>query len=233
MTEAPISLDQLGQISPEKTPSFVSIEGVNKETGYEYSFGFISKHPDGPYIKIDTKPRHVFLEKGTEQEAQDALVGLAQQIRRRSGGVINIHPFYGAVWGTKLTPVSPGFLTDSKQPDEDLTMFVYLTDSGYKFDDKLTKQALDIGQVITVPGPKAANFLAYQNAEKANPNQSDRDQAIVNKLGDRWDAEFKKYNNPKDIPQAMKPTPGNIVKLMRQLESEAGMTDLTVTRVAS
>jgi len=233
MTESLISLDQLGEISPEKTPPFVLIEGLNNDTGYEYSFGFIAEHPDGSYIKIDTEPRRVFLEKGTEQEAQDALINLAQQVRRKSGGVISIHPFYGAVWGTKLTPVSPGFLTDSEQPDENLTMFVYLRDSGYKFDANLTKQALDIGAVVSIPGPKAADLLAYTKVAKANPNQSDRDIALVNKLGDRWDAEFKEYNNPGNIPQAMKSTPGNIVKLMRQLESETGMTDLTVTRVAS
>lgn len=233
MTEAQISLDQLRQISSEKIPPFVLIEGLNKETGYEYSFGFIAEHPNGPYIKIDTEPRRTFLEKGTEQEAQDALVDLAQQVRRKSGGVISIHPFYGAVWGTKLTPVAPGFLTDSEQPDENLTMFVYLRDSGYKFDDNLTRQALDIGAVVVIPGPKAADLLAYTKAAKANPNQSDRDIALVNKLGERWDAEFNKYNQPTGIPQAMKPTPGNIVKLMRQLESEANMADLTVTRIAS
>lgn len=209
-------------------PSFILIEGKNPSTGYTYDFSFIFEHPDGPYIKIDSERRGDFLAKGTEQQAQDALIELAQQIRQQSGGVFSIHPFHGAVWGTKLTPVAPGFLTDFKQLDEGLTMFVHLSDAGDRFDSRLTETALEIGTVVSIPSPQSDQLLTYMQTPKVNPNQTDRDQAIANGLGERWDAEFTRYHQAGDVPPAMSLDATNIVKLMRELEENTAITDLTV-----
>lgn len=220
-TERPgsnLTLEQLGAISPEVAPSFVRIEGGSVSTGYVYDFGFTFDHPHGPYIKIDTEHRSAYLTRGTEQQAQDALVVLAQQTRRRSGGSFDIHPFYGAVYGTKLTPVSPGFLTDSAGMDQGLSMIIYLTDAGDKFDGRLIRKALAIGTTVTILDPKA------------NPNQSCRNQAIANGLSARWNDEFRRYNQDR-VPTAMTLNPRNIVGLMQSVERDAGLTNLAVTRI--
>jgi len=119
-----ISVEELA--STPMNPDMVSVwaEGVNPQTGYEYGYVFVFDHPNGSYIKIDSEKREAFLEKGTEEEAQVAIIGIAQATRRISGGEIGIHPYHGAVWGTKLTPIVPVFMTDLEEPNDELTMFV-------------------------------------------------------------------------------------------------------------
>lgn len=228
MRETPspkLTLEQIGEVL---NPLHFSIEGRDPVTGYTYNFGFIFDHPNGPYIKIDTEPRRAFLAKGSEQQAQDALVDLTQQTRKRSGGVLGVHPFYGAVWGTKLNTVAPDFLTDLEHLDEDLSMLIHLTDTKEEFDEKLTQESIEIGTVVAIPGHKSNRLLEYMRTPKSNPNQEDRDTAIANGLEERWDAEFKKYHKTGDVPPAMILNPDNIVRLMRKLESEVGITDLAV-----
>ena len=47
---------------------------------------------------------------------------------------------------------------------------------------------------------EAGRLLEYMRAPKANPNQFDRDQAIANGLGARWDDEFRRYNQDRCTP---------------------------------
>ncbi len=226
-----LTLEQLGTILPEAAPSYVRIEAKNASTGYTYDFGFISEHPSGPFIRITTETRESFLTKGTEEQAQDALIELVHQTRRKSGGSLSIHPFYGAVWGTKLTPVAPGFCTDIVSLQDNLASIIYLTNAGEEYDQQLTNEALEIGTVVAIPGPMSERYLRYIQAAKANPNQADRDIAVTNGLGQRWDDEFKKLNRPEDDQPAMALTPNNIVRLMRDLEKDAGLSGLSVAKV--
>lgn len=211
-------------------------EGVSPTTGHEYDYVFVFEHPKGHYIKIDSEARQEFLKKGTEEEAQVALIGVAQATRRISGGAFDIHPFYGAVWGTKLETVAPDFLTDLARPDEDLTMIVNLTDAGSKFDDASTREAMAIGTTVVIPSAAGDRMLRYMQAPKANPNQRNRDQAITNGLGARWDAEFAKFNisarfGKNRIPKAMEMNPQNIANLLRRLGQSGVLTEIDVTAV--
>lgn len=222
--------------TPHADITSVWAEGVSPETGHEYDYVFVFDHPKGQYIKIDSEERQEFLKKGTEEEAQVALIGVAHATRRLSGGAFDIHPFYGAVWGTKLETVAPDFLTDLARPDEDLTMFVNLTDAGNKFDDASTREAMAIGTTVACPSAADSRMLRYMEAPKANPNQCNRDQAVINNLGDRWDAEFAKFNKAARfgkgrIPKAMEMNPQNIANLLRGLGSRGVLTEIDVTAV--
>lgn len=237
VVEAP-SLQELAH-TPSEDVFSVWAEGVNPDTGYEYDYVFVFEHPKGQYIKIDSEKRREFLEKGTEEEAQAALIGVAQATRKISGGAFDVHPFHGAVWGTRLTPVAPDFvLTDFEELDEDLTMFVNLTDAGNKFDDSSTREALEIGTTVVGPSPEADRFFRYMRAvtAAANPNQKHRDQAIQNGLGERWDAEFAKFNRSRRfgrgrIPKAMEMSPANIAKVLSKLGQQGVLAEIDVTAV--
>lgn len=215
--EIPRTLSQLEHFPLTEALEHVRIEGRSRVTGLAYDFWFIFNHPHGPYIKIDSPQRHVFLSRFTERDVQDDIEQLAQETRKRSGGVFNIHPFYGAVWGTKLTPVAPNFLTDLPQPDENLMMLIYLSETAKVFSRALTRQAEKIGTVVVIPSQKASNMLEYMQAAQLYPNQTGRDQAIVNRLGDRWDAEYQRFNTD-SVPYAMTLNLRSIVGVMRSLE---------------
>ncbi len=227
----PQKYEEPDRVSPEARLSVVSIEGRNSASGYTYGFGFIFDHPvNGPYIRIDTEQRQSFLSKGSEQQAQDALIALGQQTRQSSGGYFNVHPFQGAVWGTKLTPVAPGFLTDAAEPGGYLTMFIDLHDADDRFDNKWIRKALEIGTNATIPGSKSRKVIDYIQAPKPD-NQPGRNQAIENGLGGRWDKEFRRFHKGVDVPPAITLSPRSIIGLMRQLENNAALTDLVVWRI--
>lgn len=223
------TLQEVNREFSEFHPICVVVEGTNKTTGFNYKFGFIFEHPDGPYIKIDSEDRRDFLLKGTEREAQDALIELSETMRERTGGYYNIHPFYGAVYGTRLTPVAPGFMKDLARPDEGLGTIIFLNDFGDRFDEGLTKIAIEIGMTVEFPSEKAEKFREYLRAQNPSSNQRSRDKAIVNKLGDRWDTENKAFNGRKTQPHAMDLTVDNIVKVMGYLETNAGISDIVVS----
>lgn len=238
-----ISFDQLRDVSPTEFYA-VDLNGVNPATGYEYEICFFrADEPHEPGIHVSTEKRVSFLGKGSEEQAEGALVDLSQRVRKLSGGIFRIHPFYGGVYGTKIDPVSPGFLVDLALMDEGLSTSIVLSDEGYGFDDKSTREALDIGLTVEVPGPKSQQLLAYLSTPKRNPNQRERDQAVGNDLGERWDAEFHRFNGPqrrwlrRTVPQAMEVTPATVTSLVRNLGDQALFTEVTVgtlrTREAS
>ncbi len=233
-----------GSNYPNSKLGAVLTHGVNKNTGYEYSVGFIIDHPNAPYLKVDTEKRKDFLKKGSEREAEDALKEVAFAMRSKTGGYFDIHPFYGAIFGTHFNPI-----TDfcKGREDENLSTIVHLTNNGRKFDSGLTNEAVSMGTVIAFPGPNAQRFMDYtERVNRKNPNQRNRGQAMANGLGEEWDAEFEKYNpqekrqglmarifsgkEQSGIPTAMDLTQNKVAGFIDYLQEELGFTDLKVTQ---
>lgn len=185
-------------------------------------------HPSAPMIKLDTPTRQDFLRRNSEAESQIALERLARETILRTGGFVNIHPFYGAVWGTKLTPVSPGFLTDLPNLDESLSIFIYVNNQAGDFNDELTKAAKVIGNVFVSGTSRAAAHRLYNESAAQFPNQRHRDQAITNGLGQKWDKEFVRIHRDLLIPQAIELTPWNTIQLIGAL-GEVGLKHPRVT----
>lgn len=209
---------------------WVAIEGVNRNTGQNYSLGFHAEHPTGPYVSIGTEDRSVFLQQATEEETEAALREFTLQLRGLTGGYIDIHPFHGAIWSTTLTPVAPGF-GDIASPYDSLLMIINLTNRGAEFDESLTEMARKIGTTWTVPSPKAVQRAAYDAAAvKVNPSQSHRDTAVINNLGEAWDRQFKEYNLDQKVPPAVVLTPRKIAEIVTKA-SEFGLERPRVSKV--
>jgi len=224
-----ITLDDFRSVQEGSLYS-VFVEGADISSNRLYEFGFITEHPHGPYVKIDTKQRKTFLESGTEQQAQDSLIDLVNKVRHRTGGYFEVHPFYGAVYGTKLTTVSPDFLTDLKGSDERLSMIIYLTNNGLDFDSRLTHEYQAIGTSFNVPSAQSERYLEYlRGTHGGNPNQKNRDQAIANGLQEGWGKEFEKFNGGK-IRRAMRISPKNVVDLMGSMRN-VGIVNTKVSRL--
>lgn len=235
LQQNPYALEKIEQ-TEEKKLDAVFIEGRNPATGYEYGLKFLfdtlfDPLRRTPIIKIDTESRPAFLKKGTEREAQDALVDVAQQVRRRSGGFFNIHPYYGAVFGTTLTPVVPGFYADIPGQEQNLKMFIYLSNAGGSFDNRLTQEYRRIRGMREDSRAKSPRLLEYLQASQANPNQQNRDDAIMYRRGEIWHFENSIYNQRTEVPQAMTLTPQNMVALMRGLESDAVLEHVKVSSI--
>ena len=218
---------------------------VDGNSKYNYSFDLVRDHPHSPYLVVLTEKRTDFLRKGSERDAEEALKEIALTIRTKTGGYFGIHPFYGAIQGTHFNPILTDFCKGAA--DEKLSTIIYLTKNGRIFDNDLTKEAVSIGTTITIPGPNAKRLLDYmENANKCNnPNQQNRDQAITNRLGEKWDVEFEKYNPPlkrrgliarifdgreEDIPLAMDVTQKSVADFMDYLEEELEFSDLRTTQ---
>lgn len=193
---------------------------TDRQTGYGYKLTFVGDHPHGQYIIVHTEKRKEFLNQGSEENAQENLIKMGFKIQGITGGLFNIHPFYGAVWGTKLTPVSPDFCVDLEEPDDDLSMLIYLENNNIPFDDELTRKAMEIGPVVSFPSQKAREFIEYSQAVNgANPNQHERDIAVINDLGERWDEEFQRFNDAA-YRQGMQLSAENIASLVALLAEE-------------
>ena len=230
-----MTLEQFEQL-PAEDFRYAEAEATSPSTDYDYRYRFsAAKDKRLPSMGITTEHREEFLKKGTEQDAQDALVTLAHQTRELTGGVFDIHPFYGAVYGTKINPVAPGFLVDLARPDEGLSVGIDLSDEGYAFDEESTREAVSIGTTVVFPSANARRLMDYMDTPKPNPNQQSRDQAVANKLGDRWDEEFTRFNGKrprpwkKNVLPAIELTPASAVELMRKLGDKALLTEIVVT----
>jgi hypothetical protein len=234
----PITIEELAAL-PAEDFIWAEVHAANPSTGYEYSYRFhthATGREDSPArVGISTEAREAFLQKGTESEAEEALVEIGHQTRKITGGVFDIHPFYGAVYGTKTNPVAPGFLVNLARLDESLSLGIDLSDEGYKFDEESTREAIAIGTTITIPGPMANRWMSYQHAPKSNPNQSSKDQAVANDLGERWDEEFRRFNGRKPIfwRKVMRPaidlTPVSASQVIEGLGELSLLTDASVT----
>lgn len=230
-----LGVEEINGVASEEFAS-VDFSGVNPTTGYEYVLRFNSPDDSRPGgVHISTEARGDFLRKGTEEDAQSALVDLSHFVRPLTGGVFRIHPFYGAVYNTKLDTVAPGFgLCKYEQPEDSLSMSIVLSDEGYKFDRESTKEARAIGTTVVVPSPAANRMLAYMEKPKVNPNQESRDQAVTNDLGKRWDAEFRRFNGPKFrflrtvTKRAIEVTPYSITYMLKILQNQKLFADVVV-----
>lgn len=186
-------------------------------TDKTYGVWFVNRDDGSPYIKIDTEQRGSFLQEGTEREAQDALVKFATKIRDLTGGFFDIHPFYGAVYGTRLTPVAPNFMTEIEGLDDRLSMIIYMSEEK-SFDSRLTKLSREIGTTVVFPSSQARMFKKYLEASAtANPNQQNRDQAIVNGLKKPWEEQFREFNR-KTKPVKVVMTPQGVAGVLSVME---------------
>lgn len=215
------------EVSDLKDLTFDEYTALKSEVVLFTEVGILDSRFKRPYLLrffdthyfVDTEKRGRFLELGTEQEAQDALIDITLRIRKHTGGQFDIHPFYGAVNGTKINPVAPSF-SSLEGMDNVLECFIWVSRLEQEFDPSLTQIAHRLGDTIDVPSPEAGVFSWYLRAtDKANPNQRNRDQARVNGLERAWEEQFQRFNTG-DIPQAIQLTPSSVAQLLRELNSE-------------
>jgi len=221
-----LSLRRFGRTSAEDLAAAFAT-GVSP-SGYRYKFVFVFEHPHGPYYRVDSEKREEFLRHGTEEAAQADVIDMARAARQISGGEFHIHPFFGAVWGTCLTPVAESFGSNNG-PTDDLSMIVSLARGREGFDEGLTAQSAAIGLTFRSGTRQAQQYMEYMEAaDRANPNQATRDQAIGNGLGERWDAEYAKFQAPPGS-SPMQATPANIARLLTTLRDQGKLLDVTVS----
>lgn len=206
----------------------VIIEDISSIEGDNYKLIVVNHHPKGPYIRVDTDLREQFLTRQTEEGAEEALRQFSLTLLEQTGGQFDIHPFFGAAWGTAHSTVVKDFIAPG--PDESLSMFINLSDKD-QFDPRLTAQAKEIGTVFTVPSPKSRKFVEYsQAADKASPNQHNRDTAIINGLGNQWDKEFSRYHPKGAAKPVMVLHPKNVNSFIEEL-CALSSTPITIPKV--
>ena len=101
--------------------------------------------------------------------------------------------------------------------DEDLSLLIYLTNQGKRFDRRLTQQSIAIGTTTTLPDPEVIVNLRHQYEVVDNPNQGDRDIAVTCGLGVEWNRQFNEAHRDR-VPSAMQITAPNIVGLLDKLK---------------
>lgn len=193
-------------------------------SGLEYRFDFVSNRPRGDYIRISTMRREEFSTATPEQHVQIFLVNLTLATREVTGGAIDIHPHYGAIYGNGLTPISG---IPDQEPNRRLSMTIYLTDYVAGLDFGPPPQTQEIGTVIGIASSRAERDRMYfEQARNANPNQKNRDRAKVDRL-QAWDSQFLKFNgDTRRIPNTMPIGPNNIADLMNSLVDRGLVTDV-------
>lgn len=212
---------------------YLAIEAVDSSRDLPFDITFIAlKGTDSPpMIRIETKTRQEFLQMGTEQQVQDTLVARVLDIRNRTGGYIDIHPFYGAVWSTSLTHITS---LGGPYPNDKLTMMIHLCDMGDQFDPSSEISAIASGNSLHI-GPQTdqrdidAFFEAFLGC-KANPNQGHRNIASVNDLDQQWDAQNKQFNTPTP-PPAIPLNHGSIAAVLGSMQHTMGFTDFRIQRI--
>jgi hypothetical protein len=182
-------------------------------------------------VSIITPHRRVFLEHGSEKRAQRKLISLTRATHAITAGAVDIHPFHGAVSGTKLTPVSPGFLSNIKGLDDAIGTSISLVPNGGIFSDTLTDEAANIPLSFSTDSEYMLRFAAYsQLARSANPNQRAKDQASSNGLGQRWEDEFNRFNDQAVLARTpMELDMGSIAHILKTLRSRNQFNADTVT----
>lgn len=226
----PDSLEALAAL-PENTPLIsVALETVTS-TNDHYQLFFVAKHPSGPYVKLDSPTRTQFTTKGqTEEEAQQALLRLTHSMQDITGGLVQIHPFEGAVMGVTHSPLI-GNVRSTVDPEGRLSTIILLTDKR-EFNTSLTNEALSIGPKVLVPSSAADWRQGYQcRANSTHPLQAYRDQSIMNGLGGKWDIEFALHNTIPAIPPTIDLTPLNVARTMRELHATGVLHNTTVRNI--
>jgi len=234
----PVSVTELAdvEIPAGHELVFVQVPGQQPEAEYEtqltHSPGLDKRNPA---VSIRTAERSTYLKTATETEAQDALRKLTHAVHELVGGVVDIHPFFGGIYGDILNPVAKSFRRGPGDiiPDWDtLSTRIALVPEGGVFSDTISEDAAEIPLSFTLPSPEADRFMANMLlANHTNPNQRHKDQAAANGLLKPWQAEFDRYN-PEELlrREPMVITPGSVSLLMGTL-SDRGVFDSEVATV--
>lgn len=198
---------------------FVSAEVVQAGVPYpiDYTFTFPDLPLRKPGIVIQTPERNEYLKHATEAQAQQSLVALAKATQDLTAGVFNIHPFYGAIVGTKKTPVAPEFGNGTSDLTSPLSANIILTANGGVFSDTLSEEASTIPLSFELGTRNADRYFAFRTmANTGNPNQSNKDQATSNGLAERWTREFNEFNPVETMTcEPMKMELGSIALLLQ------------------
>jgi len=228
-----------------KLPKLIACRGcLDRDTGRKYGLIFVFDTPEAPYLRISTEKRSDFLGKGTEQEAENGLIRLSLRIRAITGGYFSIHPFFGAVYGTKISQVSPGFLAELTDYDEELHMLLYLRNPA-PLNPAVTKINKALPPGVGVDRAAAGPFrkTSGMEGEGGNLDQNSRDQAALNGFEEAWNAQFRIYNphcpssgttllgrwgawllRRDGIPRAMKVTPYGVTVAMADIETKLNLS---------
>ncbi len=233
----PVSLAELADVEVPNGHELVYVETAGHQPSIPYEHGvthFPALDEWRPGINITTPKREVFLRHGDEAEAQTALKSLTLAIHSLTGGVVTVHPFYGAIYNDIIDPVSidwkkkPG---DIILDDDWLSTRISLVANGGVFSDTISEDAASIALNFSFPSSMADRYIANRIvANRVNPNQSAKDQAASNGLAERWMAEFERYN-PSDIleQEPMSVNLGSIALLMNSLSDSGVFTTTTAT----
>lgn len=233
----PISIDELADVEIPDDHELVYIDtpGHQPNVPYRYDITHFPKLDDRhPGIIIHTAIREIYLQHGTEIDAQIALRGLTQAIHQFTGGVVEIHPFYGAIYNNILDPVAEVFRPgpgDIILGDDRLSTRIAPVPNGGLFSDTLSEHAAGIPLTFVIPSPEADRYLANMKlANQANPNQKSKDQATANDLGNRWQAEFDRYNQADLLNlEPMVVSLGSVSLLMNTLDDSGIFSSPTAT----
>jgi hypothetical protein len=116
---------------------------------------------------------------------------------------------------------------------EGLTTIIYLTNNGIDFGDDLTEKLVELSASYPTHIEQEDFFTYLEEASNPalNPNQSNRDIAIVNELGVEYDIEYARYNGTYGLVPAMEITPKNITRLMKRMENTSVLKNLFVSKI--
>lgn len=225
------TIERLGEVAPTELHSVV-INGVNPTTGYNYHLFFGAEDESRlPQIGISTEPRRSFLERGSEAEAEDALLEFGNQVRKRSGGIFRVGRLATGIRGA-TSPVRK--TACEKDPYKGLGVTIFLSDDGYYSPDKVSPIRA-LARSSSVSDLPFVNVPVYDaDSSRKNPNQTERDAAVRDGFGDLWDTEFRRMNGPErrffrpTVPVAMEVTPVNVTALLQNLGNRALFDDVTI-----
>jgi len=209
----------------------VFMEGIHDPTGYKYFVSLLTGDSRPPELFVRSEKRGDYLSLGSEERAESALREVALAMRTRTGGHFDIHPFYGAVYGTQNSPIIDHIMGGE---DDNLSMTAYLIEDG-SCGRGLTKEGIS-GQVIESflrsphEGLSACIDRATRRSPGEHPNVDHRRTAVLNDLGVQWDREFERYNSEEDVRRVMEVTQESALDFMGFLEGELKFRDLVITR---
>ncbi len=197
---------------PDSKLSQICMFGT-RNTWYQYSICFVNDDATLPHIKISTEDKTSFLKKGSEKQAEDALLGFSLAIRDKSGGYIHVSPEYGPILKAKqISCVNNGY-TDS------LSTYIVLVDNQYQpenLDRRLEK--------FKMYNPHAKH---YNPIEESNHKEDKILSMLKIFSGSRETKE-----EVKNIPSPMYMTQQNVAGLTEYLQQYLGFRNLKIMQTA-
>lgn len=196
----------------------------------DYELAFVSNRPRGDYLRISTPRRQDFLSHDTEGRVQIFLANLTKAVKDVTGGAVEIHPYYGAIYGNGIAPL---FAVPDTEPNRRLSMTLFLTDYVSSLDFSPPPPTQEVGTIIPIWSLRAERESKYfEQARNANPNQKNRDRSFAIGTSEAWDKEFKRFNSPSlRLPYAMPIGPNNIADLMGSLVKRGLVENVRLKKV--